>query len=470
IENLPSDAEVQNDKEHYDPTGGKSERLIGLPASKKPIETGVIHTKWGAIAGAQLIGGIAAGLEPISMPVIISTESAFSGIPQPGSSSSGSGNRNQGGFVGRNREPTYPRNRVKRQSGNYLQPLLNYHATTLAGEVGQAALFNAVFENPPNVSPPAGTFNDSLCPREYVLEALSNPDLDVSHAHDSWTYMTAAEIRGGVDGLVLGTQIKQWDDMYGYKLSEILEMYYSEKGIVGQSRYRACNRGSVFSGTVDSGEILNQANSFAYIYNNKTSSLKVATAENIQELYNAVRVAYDKMMGLASSFSSIDPPCEQRESSSNEVPDTDKTIVAPTTLYVVVDPSDTTDFELVQQKRFIASLAYELGVKPHGSRLGLINGADGTIRIKPNFTDNAAILACRILGENIRNQAQLEPVRALTTLQAELDRIKLEELRDNYQDKNGITVLFLNQGKKLEATLRDDIRGKLDEFERTNGG
>ncbi|CAG7830302.1 unnamed protein product, partial [Allacma fusca] len=26
IENLPSDAEVQNDKEHYDPTGGKSER------------------------------------------------------------------------------------------------------------------------------------------------------------------------------------------------------------------------------------------------------------------------------------------------------------------------------------------------------------------------------------------------------------------------------------------------------------
>ncbi|CAG7832202.1 unnamed protein product, partial [Allacma fusca] len=42
-------------------------------------------------------------------------------------------------------------------------------------------------------------------------------------------------------------------------------------------------------------------------------------------------------------------------------------------------------------------------------------------------------------------------------------------LRDNYQDKNGITVLFLNQGKKLEATFRDDIRDKLKEFKRTNG-
>ncbi|CAG7819605.1 unnamed protein product, partial [Allacma fusca] len=154
--------------------------------------------------------------------------------------------------------------------------------------------------------------------------------------------MTAAEIRGGVDGLVLGTQIKQWDDSYGYKLSEILEMYYSEQGIVGQPRYRACNRGSVFSGTIDSGEILNHAISFAYIYNQKIKYLKVATAENIQEFYSVVRVAYDKMMGLAN------------------------------------------------------------------------------------------------------------PVRVLTTLQIELDRIKQEELRDNYQDKNGITVLFLNQGKKLE--------------------
>ncbi|CAG7683965.1 unnamed protein product [Allacma fusca] len=55
-------------------------RLTGLPTSKKPIETGVIHTKWGAICGSQLIGGIAAGLEPMALPVIISSVSAFSGI------------------------------------------------------------------------------------------------------------------------------------------------------------------------------------------------------------------------------------------------------------------------------------------------------------------------------------------------------------------------------------------------------
>ncbi|CAG7834948.1 unnamed protein product [Allacma fusca] len=480
IENLPMDVEFPKDKKQDDST---RQKYTNVPVSKNPVETGVIHTKWGAIAGAQLIGGIAAGLEPLSKPVVIITESDFSGGQPTGGGSSNNGNRNSGGFRGgqgsnKNREPMYPSSgdspgiltagRKKRQSdgGNYLQPLLNYHATTLAGDVGQAAILNGVFARSPSVSPPRGTFNDSICPREYVLESLSNPDHDVSNAKESWTYMTVAEIRGGIDGLVLGAQVKQWDDKYGYKLSELLEMYYSEKGIVGQPSYRACKRGDVFSRTFDSNVILDQAKSFAYIYNNKTSTI---TSAKIDELYRAVGDAYNKMLELAKSLSSIDPPCELAESSTNEIPDDQKLPEAPTTLYVVADPSDTTDMELVQQKRFIAQLAYELEVRPHGSRLGLINGADGTIRIKPNFTDNAAILACRILDENLRNQAQQDPVKALTTLQIELDRIRVEELQDNYQDQNGITILFLNQGKKLEANLRDDVRGKLNEFESTNG-
>ena len=32
------------------------------------------------------------------------------------------------------------------------------------------------------------------------MDPLQDPTADVSHAHDTWSYMTAAEIRGGVDG------------------------------------------------------------------------------------------------------------------------------------------------------------------------------------------------------------------------------------------------------------------------------
>jgi len=59
---------------------------------------------------------------------------------------------------------------------------------------------NAIYSGVSSLSPPAGKFNDTICPREYLLDPLSNPNADVSHDHDTWSYMTAAEIRGGMDG------------------------------------------------------------------------------------------------------------------------------------------------------------------------------------------------------------------------------------------------------------------------------
>ena len=82
-------------------------------------------------------------------------------------------------------------------------------------------------------------------------------------------------------------------------------MYYSERGVVGETDYRACNRGAKFGGAINANDILEQAKSFAYVYNNRTQQLKVATAENIQTLYDLVQNAYQKMMGYASKFQSF---------------------------------------------------------------------------------------------------------------------------------------------------------------------
>ena len=167
--------------------------------------------------------------------------------------------------------------------------------------------------------------------------------------------------------------------MYKFKLSELLSMYYSERGVVGEIDYRACNRGAKFGGAINGNDILEQAKSFAYVYNNRTQQLKVSTAENIQTLYDLVQNAYQKMMGYASKFhtvlcnqinsppllittlmafdlgslSGLDPTCTGR-SSAAELPDSDKIVVPQYTVYAVLDHTDTQDPELNEQKRFVA--------------------------------------------------------------------------------------------------------------------
>lgn len=41
--------------------------------------------------------------------------------------------------------------------------------------------------------------------------------------------MTDAEIRGGLDGLIIGKRAKEWSDQVsGLRLSQLLDMYYSQ--------------------------------------------------------------------------------------------------------------------------------------------------------------------------------------------------------------------------------------------------
>ena len=36
-----------------------------------------------------------------------------------------------------------------------------------------------------------------------MLNSLPDPTADGHHDHDTWTYMTAAEVRGGMDGMLV---------------------------------------------------------------------------------------------------------------------------------------------------------------------------------------------------------------------------------------------------------------------------
>ena len=57
IDNLPVDSDYQGDSEPYNPDGLLTQRLTNLPTTKQPLETGVVFTRWGAIAAGQLLAG-----------------------------------------------------------------------------------------------------------------------------------------------------------------------------------------------------------------------------------------------------------------------------------------------------------------------------------------------------------------------------------------------------------------------------
>lgn len=79
-----------------------------------------------------------------------------------------------------------------------------------------------------------GNWNSSSMPRWYFL-----------NSHEKLEF-TAAEIRGGLDGLIIANEIESlYSKVPTLKLSQILEMYYSARGLFDSS-IKACNRGTLF--------------------------------------------------------------------------------------------------------------------------------------------------------------------------------------------------------------------------------
>jgi hypothetical protein len=128
----------------------------------------------------------------------------------------------------------------------------------------------------------------------------------------------------------------------------------------------------------------------------------------------------------------------------------------------MLDNSGTLD-EIVAQKRFIAQLAHEINVSPRGSRLGVVDSQTGIILISPNTTDSRSILACNVVA--LPNQMKSTDLpRVLNSLKTELEKLRSEEERLNYESDLGIMFLVLVQGKKLEENQKSEIRRLIDEM------
>lgn len=117
-----------------------------------------------------------------------------------------------------------------------------------------------------------GTWNSTLIPSYYFIQKDD----------DRKYQFTDAEIRAGMDGIILALKIDEIKRKYnGVKVSQILDMYYSRRGVYSKD-LRACNRKSLYSNLVSIDTLKEQAIAFAKIYDTKATFLYTPTDENIK--------------------------------------------------------------------------------------------------------------------------------------------------------------------------------------------
>lgn len=140
-------------------------------------------------------------------------------------------------------------------------------------------------------------------------------------------------------GAILGGKIHEWDRMNVLKLSQVLEMYYSDNGFVGEPMYRACDRSTLWSSVLPTQKLFEQAKSFAYLYNSEVKEMAI-NDETVNAFLDSVTRSHQTLTSYAGSIGGIDMPCQRRAPSYGgnvEIPDREKYTVPKTTVYAVLD-------------------------------------------------------------------------------------------------------------------------------------
>lgn len=173
----------------------------GEARSQCPVENGVVRTIWGAVSGGPLITGIAAGLEPQQVQI---------------------------------RDLLKPANLQSARQTTQQVRVDNRWASTLAGDLAEVTLLQGPISQQVQVGG-IGGWNSTTIPRWYFLSQRDRLE------------MTDAEIRGGLDGLILATKIESFrGQAQQMRLSQLLDMYYSQRGVFS-TNIQSCNRRLLFT-------------------------------------------------------------------------------------------------------------------------------------------------------------------------------------------------------------------------------
>ncbi|XP_017120173.1 uncharacterized protein LOC108141361 isoform X2 [Drosophila elegans] len=296
--------------------------------SQCPVEDGLVRTRWGTVSAGTLIAGIAAGVQ--QQTVQLNTLLALA---------------SQRGARGRSQF----------QTSNSID---NRWAATLAGDLAEVSLVQLPGSNSNAASVGAtGGWNDTVLPHWYFLSQRTNLEA------------TDAEIRGGLDGLILAKNVANWrTQASSLKLSQLLRMYYSTNGVLS-SGINACSRQSQFTNVAPSQEMEDQTSAFAQVLDREMQLRVTLQPSAIAEF------AGNATLSLVTYVPTLDLfPSQQRSDISNST-------TVMTNIYVFVD----TYWPYNWVVDYVAYVLQGINIHPYASKVTVFAASDTSVIV--NTTD-----------------------------------------------------------------------------------
>ncbi|XP_049877861.1 uncharacterized protein LOC126375058 [Pectinophora gossypiella] len=221
--------------------------------SRCPIEEGVILTEWGTISPGTLIAAIASSLEAqtVSVTDILNADIFQEDIAEPLMVSA------KQEWV----EDIETLNVVDAERQTSGADISNIWVSTLAGDLAEVVINQGprVGAAPQRLTVGSNSrWNDTLLPRHHYLLTQNGTGVD-------W-HFTDAEILAGIDGLILAQYIPTWvEQRRTLRLSQVIDMYYSEGGVSFEPSVKACNRQALFNKIFSNEALSTETARFAHV-------------------------------------------------------------------------------------------------------------------------------------------------------------------------------------------------------------
>lgn len=289
--------------------------------SECPVENGVVKTAWGAVSFGFVLAGIAAGLQPETATL---------------------------------RDLQSDDSKVKLPVDLIID---NKWLATLSANLAEVALIQGPLQKKFVVGV-GGNWNSTILPRWYFLSDKTNDE------------MTLAEIRGGLDGLILANQMqKLYSNIRNIRLSQVLDMYYSSRGLLN-SEIRACNRRDLLTSVAPNETISSEAYKAALLLN---AHLAEATLDDIAIKKFAVAATNELLVFIPSSMNN-DLTCRE----TDRLDDFHQLSVD---LTIIVD----TKWPFNEIQLILAKILDNMEINKFNSNFTLVNGNDGLPIINSTF-------------------------------------------------------------------------------------
>ncbi|XP_034837872.2 uncharacterized protein [Maniola hyperantus] len=402
--------------------------------SRCPTEGGVIKTEWGTISPGTLVAALASSLQPqqVTISDILETDVFKEEISQA--------------LVDSAMDDWYTEHAVfdiDLQSSDTSNNISNLWAATLAGDLAEVVV---------NQGPRVGAsehrmlvgssnrWNDTLLPRDYYL-------FPPNGTLPNW-HFTDAEILAGIDGLILASHLPTWiTQRRSLRLSQVLDMYYSNEGVSFDTTVRACNRHALYSKIVNGSHLMGETSRFAHMLSLQQITVYIPR-EEMERMSDAAATAFMNYVPIILR----DNHKECRKMFS-DVPSMD--------LIVATDGS----WKGYEIEQFMSWIAKTLEVEAHRSTIALVHGNNGQWIVPP--TTNLTSFYSTISNSTTEWPVRLNLPNVISRIIQHSRNRSLEEIASMASAGHSTVVLIVSPSDSLSSNELEQSRVLMQSLRRS---